>query len=143
MDTFEQPATPLYPPHIEPATAELPIWSLLRLLVANPMRIVPEQVYREPIVTAHRLGLEIAWITDPALIMTVLLGEAETYEKSDFEKRILGPNVANGILGAIVWAWRNKGAPMLRCHRHAAPLAPKIPLATFGPRMRFSNSDFS
>ena len=123
MDTFEQSATPLYPPHIEPSTGEMPIWTLLRLLVANPMRIVPEAVYREPIVTAHRLGLDIAWITDPALIMTVLLGEADIYEKSEFERRVLGPNVANGILGAkgAAWRWqRNIGAPLFR---HAQTMA--------------------
>ena len=39
MDTFEQPAPPLYPPHVEPSTVEVPIWTLLRLLVANPTRL--------------------------------------------------------------------------------------------------------
>lgn len=123
MDTFQQIAPPLYPPHIEPSTGDVPLSTLLRLLVANPLRIVPDRVYREPIVTAHRLGLDIAFITDPALIMTVLLGEADTYEKSEFEKRLLGPNVANGILSAkgAAWRWqRNIGAPLFR---HAQTMA--------------------
>lgn len=117
MDTFGEPAAALYPPHVEPSTGEVPIWSVLRLLVSNPLRVVPDRVYREPIVTVQRLGLDIAFITDPALIMTVLLGEAETYEKSEFEKRILGPNVANGILSAkgAAWRWqRTIGAPLFR-----------------------------
>ena len=114
---------PLYPPHIEPSIGEVPLWTLLALLVANPLRIVPDRVYHESIVTGRRLGLDIAYVTDPSLIMTVLLGEADIYQKSEFEKRLLGPNVANGILSAkgAAWRWqRSIGAPLFR---HAQTMA--------------------
>jgi cytochrome P450 len=110
-------APPLYPPRVQPAKGDLPLWGVVSSLLNNPLRILPEAVFHEPIVTTRRLGLDIVWVTDPALIMTVLLAEVDTYEKTELEKRVLGPNVENGLLSATGanWRWQRKiGAPLFR-----------------------------
>jgi hypothetical protein len=53
---------------------------LLRML-GNPVGSWGEDFYQESIVSYRFLGLEAAFVMDPALIQSVLLDDADSYSK--------------------------------------------------------------
>lgn len=114
---------PLYPPRVTPAKRKLPGLQYVARLVQNPLRTVPESVYREPIVPYANLRMPLAWVTGPDLISQVLLEETDRYLKTPVERRILGPTLGDGLLTAsgASWRWQRKVAAPL--FRHADLLA--------------------
>lgn len=121
----------LYPPSIKPPAAPLPIWKFLPTFVRNPLRAIPEPVYHEPIFSPPALGGRMAWVTDPALIEEILLGNHESFPKSPIEKRIFTAILGDGILTSegAHWRWQRRiTAPLFR---HADLLAhvPKMSAA--------------
>jgi cytochrome P450 len=109
----------LYPRAVRPATRPLPIHRFLFQFVQNPLRIVPEAAYYEPIVVRQRTPYsgQAAWITDPSLIETVLVQNASIIMKSPLEKRVLGQSIGDGILTSDgpLWRWQRRTmAPLFR-----------------------------
>jgi cytochrome P450 len=103
----------LYPPTVEPASAPLPLPRFLVRFVRNPLATVPRASYEEGIVVGGA-GL---WLTDPALIETVLLHEAERFAKAPLEKQVLGRTLGDGLLTSqgTTWRWqRRTAAPLFR-----------------------------
>ena len=41
---------PLIPPHARPADAVLPLWRFVPAFVRNPLAVMPEAVYEQPMV---------------------------------------------------------------------------------------------
>ena len=108
---------PLYPPAVRPPDGGLPFFAYLPALIANPIRVVPESVYNEPVVPYRFLSTRIAWVTAPGLIEQVLLRETDRFVKSPLERRVLGPTLGNGLLTASgeTWRWqRTIAAPLFR-----------------------------
>ncbi|HJU31436.1 MAG TPA: cytochrome P450 [Hyphomicrobiaceae bacterium] len=108
---------PLYPPAAPAASRELPLWRAIPALIRNPLRFVPDTIYRQPLAFYRRLGIDYALVADPALVMSVLLGDAAKYEKSALEQDVLGPTMGNGPLTASgdLWRWQRKvSAPLFR-----------------------------
>jgi cytochrome P450 len=86
----------------------------LATFVRNPLRVLPEDVYHEPIVQYRSA---VTWVTDPDLIKRVLLDGRESFAKTPLEKRVLGPLLGNGILTSdgSDWRWqRQTAAPLFR-----------------------------
>ena len=108
---------PLYPPTAPAASGELPLWRAIPALIRNPLRFIPETIYRQPVAFHRRLGIDYALVSDPALIMSVLLGDGAKYEKSALERDVLGPTMGDGPLTASgeLWRWQRKvSAPLFR-----------------------------
>jgi cytochrome P450 len=107
----------LYPPTVEPASRALPLPEFLLRFVANPLSTVPRAAFEEGIVVS-RLGRSVmAWVTDPALIETVLLHEAERFPKTPLEKQVFGRTLGDGLLTSqgATWRWqRRTAAPLFR-----------------------------
>ncbi len=107
----------LYPRTVKPAPRPLPVHRFLVQFVQNPLRILPEAAYREPLVIRKRASGKAAWITDPHLIEEVLVQGTAAVAKSELEKRVLGQSVGDGILtsdGAL-WRWQRRiMAPLFR-----------------------------
>ena len=115
-DSTIDPA-PLYPPTVRPPDGGLPFFAYVPALIANPIRVVPESVYNEPVVPYRFLATNIAWVTAPELIEQVLLKETDCFVKSPLEHRVLGPTLGNGLLTASgeTWRWQRKiAAPLFR-----------------------------
>ncbi len=110
---------PLYPRSVKPATRPLPVHQFLFQFVRNPLRIVPEAAYHEPMVVRRRRGVsaKAAWITDPRLIEEVLVQKAPELSKSPIEKRVLAGSVGDGVLTSDgpLWRWQRRTmAPLFR-----------------------------
>ena len=85
----------LYPPTVPPRRTSMGLARFLFTFVRNPLRVLPEEVYHEPIVQYRST---VTWVTDPDLIKRVLLDGRESFAKTPLEKRVLGPLLGNGIL---------------------------------------------
>lgn len=105
---------PLYPPTFDPPRAPLSLPRFLVAFTTNPLRVVPEVVYREPL---FQYRSWLTWVTDPTLVKRVLLEERETFVKTPLEKRMLGPLLGNGLIvsSGAEWKWqRQTTAPLFR-----------------------------
>lgn len=111
---------PFYPPRITPPVKPLGLPAYLLRFVRNPLEILPEPIYHQPILVERlRLGrrIEWAWISDPDLIKTVLLDSRDVFPKDPVEKRVLGPLLGDSILisEGSAWRWQRKTvAPLFR-----------------------------
>jgi len=105
---------PLYPPTFNPPREPLSLPKFLVTLLTNPLRVVPEVVYREPI---YQYGHRLTWVTDPALVKRILLDERDNFPKTPIENRTLGPLIGNGLIlsSGVEWKWqRQTTAPVFR-----------------------------
>ncbi|RZI39288.1 cytochrome P450, partial [Herbaspirillum sp. HC18] len=85
---------------------------LLRF-IRNPLSVMPQSVYEEPIVQHGQR----TWVTDPALVKTILLDARESFPKTGIEARVFGGLLGQGILIAedAAWRWqRQAAAPIFR-----------------------------
>jgi cytochrome P450 len=109
----------LHVPPVAPLDRPLSTLSFFATLLQNPLRILPAAAYEEDIVWAKRAGRPICWITEPALIKTVLLDQRGIFRRTSVTQRILGPLLGNGVLTAdgADWKWqRQTAAPVFRHH---------------------------
>ena len=107
----------LYPPTVEAPPHPLPLLRFLVAFVRNPLGSLPQAVYEQAIVVHDNGRSVVAWLTDPALIERVLLGEAEQFPKSALEKKVFEHTLGDGILTSqgASWKWqRRTAAPLFR-----------------------------
>jgi len=113
-----QPSNPgLYPPTVRGAERPLPMRRFLFSFVRNPLLGLPQSVYEEGIVVYDGGRGVMVWVSDPVLIETVLLHEADRFPKTDLEKRVLEGFLGDGILTSQgrSWRWqRRTAAPLFR-----------------------------
>jgi len=112
----QQPVAGLYPPTVAAAARPQPLLAFLFRFVANPLATVPRKAYEEGIVVGSGGG-PVAWLTDPALIETVLLEEAERFPKTPLERQVFGRTLGDGLLTSqgAAWRWqRRTAAPLFR-----------------------------
>jgi cytochrome P450 len=107
-----------YPPAITPAERPLSLPRLLYHLIRNPLSVLPQSAYEEPItVLRNRVGGTVAWVSDPALVEEVLLTRAADFEKTAVEKRVFERTLRDGVLTSEgrLWRWQRRSmAPMFR-----------------------------
>ena len=101
---------------------------LLRQAVHNPIDIWPPEVYNLPIVRDNFLGIPRYYISDPALIQTAFVDNADKLHKSDQMRRALEPALGQGILTAEDDRWRAQ-------RRVAAPVFRPAHVDSFLPAM--------
>jgi cytochrome P450 len=115
----------LYPPTVTPRYAPLDPLRYFLTFVRNPLRVMPGIVYHEPICQYRNM---LTWVSDPALIKTILLDNRDNFPKTRVERRVLGPLLGKGILIAQDpdWRWqRQTAAPIFR-HADILQYAPAM-----------------
>jgi cytochrome P450 len=122
------PHPPLYAPRVAPLDGPVGTVAFFARLLRNPLRIIPAAAYEEGIVLAGRAGRTVCWITDPALIKTVLLDKHDLFGRTPTTQRVLGGLLGKGVLTAdgAAWKWqRQTAAPVFR-HNDLLAFVPTI-----------------
>ncbi|SCY93843.1 cytochrome P450 [Paracoccus tibetensis] len=117
------------PPKIEMAQWPLSTWSLLRVMVRNPVATVPPAAYREAHASLQVGRQAMFYPSDPALVEEILVRKHEDFAKSRIDNSLLNPILGNGILTAEGDVWR-------RQRRLAAPAFRAATLSSHLPVMR-------
>jgi len=117
------------PPKIEMARGPLSAFSLLRVMVRNPVAAAPQAAYREPHATLQAAGQTILFPSDPAITESILVRRHAEFAKSRLYNRLLNPILGNGLLTAEGEAWRWQ-------RRLAAPAFRAAVLSNYLPVMR-------
>ncbi len=115
------------PPKIEMAHGALSSFSLLRVMVRNPVAAVPPAAYQEPHATLQAGGQTMLFPTDPAIVESLLVRRHAEFVKSRLYSRLLNPILGNGLLTAEgeTWRWQRRlAAPAFR----AAALSNYLPV---------------
>lgn len=100
-----------------PSKGRLSFPMLMLRMISNPVASWGEDFYHEPIVVYRWLGLETAFVMDPALIQTVLLDDADSYSKQPVNDDVFGEAIGGGLLNAEgeAWRWQRRlAAPLFR-----------------------------
>ncbi|MBU6378893.1 MAG: cytochrome P450 [Gammaproteobacteria bacterium] len=117
----------LRPPTAKPLDAPLPLHRFLPRFIRNPLNTILIRSYEEPYVILRSRAATTVYVSDPELVERVLLTEAEVFQKSGLEKRVLGPALGDGILTSSgpTWRWqRRTAAPLFR----PAEIAALVPM---------------
>jgi cytochrome P450 len=115
--------TPLHLPRVAPLERPTGALAFFRLLLRNPLRVLPAAAYEESIVVSERAGRMVCWITDASLIRAVLLEGREAFGRTPVTQRILGPLLGAGVLTADGNAWKWQRQTVAPVFRHADLLA--------------------
>jgi cytochrome P450 len=102
---------------IEPPDQPLPMFRLLRTVVNNPVKAWPRAVYHKDFYRSRVLGHDTVYVMAPDLIRTVLLDEADHFEKGESARRTLGPALGDAVLMAdgSRWRWQRRAVvPIFR-----------------------------
>ncbi|MEZ5787930.1 MAG: cytochrome P450 [Xanthobacteraceae bacterium] len=107
--TFVRPA------RIDPPEQPLPVLRLLQTVVSNPIKAWPRAVFRDRLYRRRVFGQDIVYVMAPDLIRTVLLDEADHFEKGEIARRTLGPGLGDSILVADGprWRWQRRAVAAL------------------------------
>jgi cytochrome P450 len=74
--------------------------------VDNPIKAWPRAIYRQHLYRSRVLGHDTIYVMAPDLIRTVLLDEADNFEKGEVSRRALGAALGDAILTADGSRWR-------------------------------------
>jgi cytochrome P450 len=108
------------PTRIAPPEQPLPLFRLFRTVADNPVKAWPRAVYRERLVRSRVLGRDAIYVMAPDLIRSVLVDDADHFEKGELARRALGPALGDAILTAdgSRWRWQRRAvAPIFRPER--------------------------
>ena len=100
---------------IEPPDQPLSLFPLLRTVLDNPIKVWPRAVYRDRLYRWRVLGQDTVYVMAPDLIRTVLLDDADSFEKGEIARRTLGPGLGDSILIAdgSRWRWQRRAVATL------------------------------
>ena len=100
---------------IEPPDQPLSLFPLLRTVLDNPIKVWPRAVYRDRLYRWCVLGQDTVYVMAPDLIRTVLLDDADSFEKGEIARRTLGPGLGDSILIAdgSRWRWQRRAVAAL------------------------------
>src|SRR5438552_12969135 len=115
-DSIRASNAPLYPPRVRPPRKPPNLLQLFARSFNNPLLAIPESVYHQPLVVV-RGPPAIVWVTDPALVKTVLVDRRDDFPQDPLLQRVLGGLFGNSILTSEGrdWRWQHQTiAPLFR-----------------------------
>jgi cytochrome P450 len=110
-------SVPLYPPRVTPPPKPLNLPQSFIRFLRNPLLIIPEPVYHEPLVVL-RGPAAIVWVTDPALVKIVLVDHCDDFPQDPLLRRVLGGLFGNSILTSEGRDWRWQHQMVVPLFRH-------------------------
>jgi cytochrome P450 len=110
-------ATLLYPPTVTPPQKPLPLRKFIFSIIRNPLLVLPQGAYEEPIFGLDQGRLNAFWVMAPELVEDVLIKRSGIFLKTPFEKRVFRRTLKDGVLSADgqLWRWQRRiMAPLFR-----------------------------
>jgi cytochrome P450 len=119
---------PFYPPRVSPPAQRLPLYRFIPAFVRNPLAVMPAAVYEQLMVRYDAGRWPTIYVTDPALIKTIMLDKRDIFLRTAIEGRVLGPVLGNGVLTAqgADWKWQRQTAAPLFRHQDLLGFVPAI-----------------
>ena len=104
-----------FPVRIDPPERPLSVIQLLRTVISNPIKAWPRAVFHDRLYRRRVFGQDIVYVMAPDLIRTVLLEDADNFEKGEIARRTLGPGLGDSILVAdgSRWRWQRRAVAAL------------------------------
>jgi cytochrome P450 len=122
----------LYPPTVVPPEKPIKLQRALAVYVRNPLRVLSRPVYEDPMVVFEPArGRLVVWVTRPDLVEQVLVAGADTFSKTEVERRVLGGSLGDGVLTSVGahWRWQRRTmAPLFR-HQEILTYVPEMSAA--------------
>jgi cytochrome P450 len=116
------------PPAPLPRAKPLGPIALLRTIYNNPLEAWTQAHFEKPIVTSRLMGTQVAVVSEPSAIRSVLLDNAANYRKDWLQQRILSNGLAGGLLSAEGEQWRMQ-------RRSLSPVFARRTIMSFAPAM--------
>ncbi|AWN43255.1 cytochrome P450 [Methylobacterium durans] len=112
---------------------------LIRTVVRNLIEAWPAEVYRDGLVEARFIGRRTVFVSDPALIRSLLVDQAAALGREEFLTRSLSPALGKGILTSDGERWRHQrriATPVFR-HDRLRAFVPAMSAAAAATRARW------
>lgn len=94
------------PQTVIPPDKPLPLVRGLMQMIANPLHVWPKAMYENPYHGVKWIGRTFHYIRKPEHMKTVFLDQADIFAKSQFQKKLVGPALGDGLLTAEGEHWK-------------------------------------
>ncbi len=104
----ETPVSPggFIPQTVTPPDKPLPLGRGLLQMIANPLYVWPKAMYQNPYHGVRWLGRTFHYFRRPEHMKAMFLDHVDVFQKSPFQKKLLGPAVGDGMLTAEGEHWK-------------------------------------
>jgi cytochrome P450 len=94
------------PQTVIPPDKPLPLVRGLMQMIANPLYVWPKAMYENPYHGVKWIGRTFHYIRKPEHMKAVFLDQADIFAKSQFQKKLVGPALGDGLLTAEGEHWK-------------------------------------
>jgi cytochrome P450 len=94
------------PQTVIPPEKPLPLIRGLRQMIANPLHVWPRAMYENPYHGVKWIGRTFHYFRKPEHMKAVFLDHADIFRKSQFQKKLVGPALGDGLLTAEGEHWK-------------------------------------
>jgi cytochrome P450 len=94
------------PQTVTPPEKPLPLVRGLLQMIANPLYVWPQAMYENPYHGVKWIGRTFHYIRKPEHMKAVFLDHADIFAKSQFQKKLVGPALGDGLLTAEGEHWK-------------------------------------
>lgn len=94
------------PQTVTPPDAPLPLVRGLMQMIANPLHVWPKAMYANPYHGVKWIGRTFHYFRKPEHMKAVFLDHADIFRKSQFQKKLVGPALGDGLLTSEGEHWR-------------------------------------
>jgi cytochrome P450 len=91
---------------VTPPDKPLPLGRGLLQMIANPLYVWPKAMYQNPYHGVRWLGRTFHYFRRPEHMKAMFLDHVDVFQKSRFQKKLLGPAVGDGMLTAEGEHWK-------------------------------------
>jgi cytochrome P450 len=124
-DTLADPGQ-FVPETVTPPEKPLPLGRGLLQMIANPLYVWPRAMYENPYHGVRWIGRTFHYFRRPEHMKAVFLDHADIFRKSQFQKKLVGPALGDGLLTSEGEHWkfqRRAASPAFRID-HLRALVP-------------------
>lgn len=94
------------PQTVIPPDRPLPLVRGLLQMIANPLHVWPKAMYENPYHGVRWIGRTFHYLRKPEHMKAVFLDQADIFAKSQFQKKLVGPALGDGLLTSEGEHWK-------------------------------------